>query len=188
MGVSVVAIMICCGCGYRKRRERRDAEELGNAENRTCVACACCCDGERYIGVKMALKLLGCSALLVLVVQDLNRPMVDRIGEYVSPDFMRSEGSGAGESGESSGPGQHHGAGLLQFLLLVSIGACVLGGCKKLWQCLTVAMCSGTSRGGEEPVVRICGVPVLRGAVRTDGGGELSSAHPHQQLPTSTPE
>mgnify|MGYP003330046767 CR=1 FL=1 len=138
---------------------------------------------------KTALKMLAWSALLVLVVQDLNRPMVDRVGEYVSPDIMRTEGSSAGESGESSGLGQRRGGGFLQFLLLVSIGACVLGGCRKLWHCLAAAMCGGTRDVGHEPAVRICGVPVWRGSVRSGGGGEqLSSSHPHHQVLTSTPE
>ncbi len=150
MGVSVVAIMICCGCVYRKRRKRWDADEPGDANSRECWDCPCSCDGESYTDVKMALKLLAASALLVLVVQDLNRPMVDRVGEFISPGFVGSEGSGASESGEPSELGRHRGAGLLQFLLLVGIGACVLGGCRKLWGCLRAAICSEISSGDDD--------------------------------------
>eukprot|EP01043_Picozoa_sp_COSAG02_P020398 COSAG02_NODE_1006_length_15265_cov_58.666886_1_plen_370_part_00 len=189
MGVSVVAIMICCGCVYRKRRKRWDADDPGDAISRECCACPCCCDGESYTDVKMALKLLAASGLLILVVQDLNRPMVDRVGELISPDFMSSEDSGAGEPGVPSGPSQHRGGGLLQFLLLASIGACVLGGCRKLWQYLRAAMRSGTSSGDDDlPAAdthdaRGCRT-LCRGTVRTCSEG----AQPHEQVATSEPK
>ena len=137
----VIAVVIwLCGCAYRKvqkpEEERRAEEQAalgGEAESDDdddddgwCWCCYCC-GGERYCAnAGSVLKLLLGSALLILVVQDLNRPLVDRIAAFLSPGIMD----------EYSG---------FQFLLLVGILACIVSACGK-----ALKFCCGSRCEDEE--------------------------------------